>query len=741
MYKKRQLELVFYITTLFVISLIWWIVLRVWEADWHIPFDYGTELGTDVLGSSIWLKTYIQNGFSWKQADFSVPFYTDRKIFFGIDWIILLLEIVCSHIFSSYGACLNTLYLLSFLTTGLAAAYSLRCLQFSRGISLTGAIMYTFLQYHMMRGEMHLYLSFYYSAPLAVLIMLWIVNESLLAERFSQYRIGRLKHAHILFIFFSWIIGLQQPYYAFYSAIGIAFALLYSLCHKQYLKSAESTIYLTIIAITTLAGNVNALLYTSDTAMEYMRQQRTVDAIEAYGLKIINLVLPVQNHRLPVLAELRQHYDSLVGTISSREESWISLGVILSICFCIAIATVLVDGKSEKRIRLCGCFILLLVLVSTVGGASSAIGLIFSLLRCYNRMVVYIAMFCIIVFAVLAEKAKTFFSAKKVAGSVQYIMLILLTVFAVWDQTTQANVYDYEAVKKEYMQDAEFVHAIETIMPEGAHIFELPILPTGVTAIHELRDYELYKPYLHASSTKWLHMYSVGSMTDQWVNILHSLPLRTIIDIVVCCNFQGIYIDSRGYAPDEWDELLAVMNSIEGATSIYSKDGQKVFYSLTNYSAALTQQLGPKRMKQYADFWLSCPNLTIFSASSLLYTKEINLYGDGILLSPGCVQYGPYITIQPGDYIVYLIGENLNSLEFDLSYANGTIQLPIHFLDKENNLVKYTFRVDAEISGAEMRSLNKTNENSVIKGILLFNANQSDEIFVLEDFLHINQQK
>ena len=205
-------EPAFYLITLLTITLVWCVILKVWKADWHIPFDYGTALNNDVFGASTWIKSYMQNGFSWEKSDFSVPFSTDRKTYFGVDRVVLLMEILCSRLFSSYGACLNTLYLLSFFTAGITSAYSLSCLQFSKGISLAGTIMYTFLQYHMMRGEMHLYLSFYYSAPLAVLLMLWITDESLFAERFSRYRIGRVKHANILFGLFSFIIVLQQPY-------------------------------------------------------------------------------------------------------------------------------------------------------------------------------------------------------------------------------------------------------------------------------------------------------------------------------------------------------------------------------------------------------------------------------------------------------------------------------------------------------------------------------------------------
>lgn len=735
---KCLIEPAFYIITLLTVTLVWVVVLQVWKADWNIPFDYGMELNNDALGAGTWIKSYLQNGFSWEQSDFSAPFSTDRKGEFGVDRVVLLLEILFARIFSSYGGCLNALYLMSYLTTGLAAAYSLRCLRFSRKISLAGTVIYTFLQYHLMRGEMHLYLSFYYSAPLAVLIMLWITDESLLVKNFSRYRIGRIKQGYILCCLFSWIIGMQQPYYAFFAAIGITFALLYSICRKQINKAAESMAYLLIIAITTLAGNAAAILHTSDAAMEYMLEQRTVKAIEAYGLRIIYLLLPIQNHRLPILANLRQHYDSLIN-VGNSEETWVSLGLVLSLCFCIALAVVLVNCRADLRIRVCGSFMLAFVLVATVGGGSSAIGMVFSLLRCYNRMVVYIAMFCIIVFGVLAGKLEDFLRARKVPMAIQCVLLLLPAVFAVWDQTSSENVYAYAETREEYLMDEKFVRDIEAEMPEGACIFQLPLLPTGTTSVRELKDNELSKPYLHAESTRWLHMYSVGSLTDQWVNLLHGMPLRTVIDILACCNFQGVYMDSRGFSPEQWEAALTVMNSVGDDRVVRSEDGLKVFYGLTDHASEMKKRIGEERMKQYADFWLSCPDITCFSASELPYTMPVSVQANGMLLPPECIQYGPYINISPGDYIVYVAGNQIADLTYDVSYANGTIQLPLHFLSREADLVRYSFHVDEEITGVEIRCTNSTEKNVLLRGIYLFRKDQSTEIAAIEQFLNLHK--
>ena len=737
MHKEAYKELSLYLVTMLGIILTWYVVLQVWRADWNVPFDYGTELGTDVLGISTWMKSYLEDGFSWKQTGISAPFFANRLEGFGIDRVVLLMEIISVHIFPTYGGALNFLYMLSFVLTGITTVYALRSLKFSRIVSFAGAIIYTFLQYHLMRGEMHMYLSFYHLVPLAVVVMLWLVDEKFLSERFSKCIFGRIKYAYVILGLFALLLGVENPYFAFFAAIGIAFAALYSLTHKHLKKMVESIGYLLVIIMATLVMNLEALFNSSDVAMKYMEQQRTVESIEFFGLKIINLLLPVQNHRLPILAKIRQHYDELVE-VGFNEGTWISLGFVLSICFCIALINYLVHGKADRRISVSGSFILVYVLVSTVGGGSSVIGLFFSLLRCYNRMVVFIAMFCIIVLAVLLEKLEGFMAGKKIPRKIYAGLVVLLVFIAVWDQTTVENIYAYEATKEEYVQDEEFVEAIEDIAPQGSSIFQLPMMPSGTTSVEALKDYELAKPFLHAKSTKWLHLYVVGSQTDQWVNAIHRFPLRMVIDIIACCGFEGVYIDSCGYSQDEWKRVLEVMDSLDGTEVLWSKDGQKVFYSIEGYVTALKERLGADRLQEFAQFWLSCPAITCFPASQLHYTEEVKRQGDEVIMSSSCRQYGPYITVQEGDYVAFILGHDQKGVAYDVTFANGVSKIPIIIRDQGYGFIEYEFHVEEELESMELCCINEGKKDFSISAIILLNADQKEEIDLVKDFLKIN---
>jgi len=363
------------------------------------------------------------------------------------------------------------------------------------------------------------------------------------------------------------------------------------------------------------------------------------------------------------------------------------------------------------------------------------------MLRCYNRMVVFIAMFCVIVFATLAEKVMAVLSSKGIPWMIQCTLLAFVTVFGIWDQTTPANVYAYENTKEEYLRDERFVREIESMVPEGASIFELPMLPTGTTSIGNLKDYELYKPYLHAETTRWLHMYSVGSQTDQWVNILQGLPLRTVIDVITCCGFQGVYIDSRGYTADELEEVLAVMDSIEGTSMIRSEDGLKIFYSLTAYSARLLETLGAEKVQEYADFWLNCFDMAVFSAPHLSYTENVPILEDTAVIPPGVRQFGPYITVEAGEYMVYVTGNDLGYLDFDVAYAQGTAAVPITVTYADSESVEYVFHCDTDLTALELRSINNGKEDAAIKTVFLLKQGQPEQISIIREFLEIQENQ
>ena len=68
---------------------------------------------------------------------------------------------------------MNLYYLGGFGVLAVVTFLVLRHLRFGYLVAAVGALVYTFLPYHFVHGEVHLYRSTYYSAPLACLLLVW----------------------------------------------------------------------------------------------------------------------------------------------------------------------------------------------------------------------------------------------------------------------------------------------------------------------------------------------------------------------------------------------------------------------------------------------------------------------------------------------------------------------------------------------------------------------------------------
>ena len=67
---------------------------------------------------------------------------------------------------------------------------------------------------------------------------------------------------------------------------------------------------------------------------------------------------------------------------------------------------------------------------------------------------------------------------------------------------------------------------------------------------------------------------------------------------------------------------------------------------------------------------------------------------DEICLFSGGMQYGPYITLQPGTYKIEITGSNLKELSSKVTAKSGTVEIPIESEQSEDDRIEYKFSID-----------------------------------------------
>lgn len=212
---------------------------------------------------------------------------------------------------------------------------------------------------------------------------------------------------------------------------------------------------------------------------------------ELYGLKWIFLILPIQGHRIPFLANLRHLFDTQL--FCNNENTLVSLGLFLSVGFVVSLLAVFSEkvskDKGSNRLKEFGLINLILVLVGTVGGIGSVVAVVLTpSIRCYNRICVFIAFFSAVALAFLLEALFQWMQRRAPSWMCYFVLLILLGV-GVWEMTSAEyaegrGVYfenfefgsNVEETTEKIRDDRTFVSQIESVMPEDSNILQLPVV-------------------------------------------------------------------------------------------------------------------------------------------------------------------------------------------------------------------------------------------------------------------------
>ena len=92
---------------------------------------------------------------------------------------------------------------------------------------------------------------------------------------------------------------------------------------------------------------------------------------------------------------------------------------------------------------------------------------------------------------------------------------------------------------------------------------------------------------------------------------------------------------------------------------------------------------------------------------------------DVIILNEGEVQFGPYITLSAGKYKIIVCGENLDDAEVHLSSGRGDMTSEVEIIEKNNDIVIYTFEIEEEARNVEFLVLNMKNKPIMISSIFI----------------------
>ncbi|MFM8305330.1 MAG: hypothetical protein ACKOA9_13720 [Actinomycetota bacterium] len=594
------------------------VVYRLWDADLTIPFVYiepdrsPLTYAPDASFYLMIVKGAIDHGWFLNNSSLGFPFGQALHEFpQGLDNLNLLVLQILGWVTGDAFLTVNLFFLTTFVGVSVAAYLVGRRLGLSRLTGMLVALLFTFLPYHFTRGTAHIFLSAYWLIPVAALLLVTVVSPrppfTFDADSARGWRVAWRTRTSALWLLAC--IGLASTG-SYYAALTITLVVVVVLVdfvsrrNRRVLVSGALTVSLILgMAVVNL---IPTFVYWAEHGRNGDLVQRGPSETEVNGLKVSQLVLPVQGHRIGALARIQD--DSTRFTVIESERGQ-QLGAIGAAGFLAMILVTLAAalrrrddaGPDEDRpedapatpaevIRIFGIATLGGILVATVSGFSLiASGAGIKEIRSWNRISVFIGFFALVTVGFGIDWLRRRLPDRRWVRPVTVVALAGLLLVGILDQFTPRMVPRYTATKRTFTSDATFFARVERTLPKGSAVFNLPYVyfPESGT-VDGIGPYDTARGYLHTDDVRWSWGGVIGTDAD-WVAGTAQADTPEMLDRAVAMGFRGLVIDRRGYRSPLRELAIAIATDQDG---VVSPDGMLSFYDLRDYAKAARARLG-----------------------------------------------------------------------------------------------------------------------------------------------------
>ncbi len=545
-------------------------ISEAYNFDLNVPFKYSSDA---VFGAS-WIKTIMDTGWYLHNPYLSAPGqynFSDFPLSEGFHFIII--KLIALIIRGEVGFVLNIFYMLSYPLTACTSLFVFKRLGLIFPFAFAASMLFSLQTYHFARSEVHLFLSCYYMVPIGI----W------LAVLVSEARNPNLIQKPISVIGLAlacFIIGSSGVYYAFFTCFFILVTgILYALNEKALIYFKNALLYIGIISSAVVSNIAPYLLSIAKNGKSGLLE-RSYDEVERHGLKIIQMLLPPDFHRVESLRDFSKNYYHWLADRSI--DDWNYIGMIAGIGFLLLLALLFAKNLRNSKLLLISHLNLSAILLASIGAFGGFFAFTISqMIRCYSRISIFIAFLALFAFFYLVQSLKQRYS---ILNRMKYIWIaaFCLIVTGIYDQTTPILKVEKE-LQPAFYSDKKFVQDIENELPMGSMVFQLPYISFPEAKRPDLQDpYEHFKPYLHSHTLHWSFGAFRGSLEDKLHQSIAFKPPEEMVNTLVRLGFNGITI-SRAGITGKTVSLEQSLTKILKKNPLRSKDGMLLFYSLIEY--------------------------------------------------------------------------------------------------------------------------------------------------------------
>jgi hypothetical protein len=505
---------------------------------------------------------------TWKTPrDLNAPYTANWN-----DWP--LVEEVPAFLIGMTGRCLGLFAgfnVASTVAQALAAAgffFAARRLGALRLWAAIGSLAYSLAPFIFAQNPHHPFVANVWQIPLAVLVFRWVST----ADGFAHWR-----HWLPWGVAVGFVIGMQNVYYTNIfcqlTLLGAA-ALAWRMGSWAPVKPAVAVLCGTGAAFALM--NVDTWTYRAVQGSNPGALVREYKWLEIYGLKIVDLVIPPVTHRAEPFATFAAAHRAAAPLLD--EGSYVGLvGIAALGLLVVAAVRALVLGRADD-VPPEAWATLWIILAFTTGGLNAIIGACgLTLFRTGCRYSIVILCLALLYAARRLSDWQRDATARA-SGSGHPTDAITITALTaagglvaviLWDQVPRPPTAELRAtIDRQVAADREFTEKMEAALPEGAMVFQLPVMEFPESPVAGVPPYDHFRPYLFSKHLrfsfgshkgrereKWQPAVQAkffeGATVDQEAGMIgvNQTNARMAVDELKKLGFSAIYVNRNGF-PD-----------------------------------------------------------------------------------------------------------------------------------------------------------------------------------------------
>jgi phosphoglycerol transferase len=439
----------------------------------------------------------------------------------------------------------------------------LRRLAVGPEVALVIAVLYALTPYHFMRGEVHLFLAAYYVVPIGAYLALSVLD--------GRARIAVATAALAALV----ALASGSFYYSAFTVLLVAIAaVLRFFAARDRRAFLPAAFVVGVILAVSLVQLAPTIVYRAKHGTNEEVAKRYWFESENYSLRLTQLLLPVDGHRIDALASRKAEYTEQI----QNEGRAATLGIVASVGFLWLLAVVLLAVVGAwsgviARYRGIAALTLVSVLVATTGGLATLLAVGWPQIRAWNRLSIFIAFFALLAVGLLLESLRPRLPALGFGA-----LLGGLLVIGALDQTSPVFIPPHAGLAADYRADQSWYRSVERQLGDDASVVQLPHEPFPEPTPGLRPPYESAKAYLHSSDLRW----SWGAMRgrpDDWSALYATRPAAELVPAAREAGFEAIVVDKLAY-PDGGAATEADLSRVLGTEPQRGPEGRYLLWRL-----------------------------------------------------------------------------------------------------------------------------------------------------------------